>query len=133
MQSARTKEINSRIIYKCPTREFTYTQGRALNSRSQGGYVLGTECNGVSGYIEACSLWMDIWNKQAGKCLVCNAKMKPQGRGIDSACVHHNHSTGNVIGLLCFGCNILEGYLSKHAKRRKIPLKSLVERLKTYS
>ena len=39
-----------------------------------------------------------MFNQQHGKCLIC-------GRGFDKLVIDHNHSTGQVRGLLCRKCN----------------------------
>lgn len=47
----------------------------------------------------------DLWMSQQGKCGICQIPMAPKGRTKDSVAVDHNHSTGEVRGLLCRGCN----------------------------
>ncbi|RZI60704.1 MAG: hypothetical protein EOP14_00145 [Pseudomonas sp.] len=46
-----------------------------------------------------------LWTKQEGKCEVCAVEMAPRGKQKNSVCVDHNHSTGEVRGLLCRDCN----------------------------
>jgi len=47
----------------------------------------------------------EIWEAQNGECAICGVALKPRGRTKDSACVDHNHATGEVRGLLCRACN----------------------------
>lgn len=46
-----------------------------------------------------------MWEKQKGKCAICEISMAPRGRSSDAACVDHNHKTKEVRGLLCRTCN----------------------------
>ena len=48
-------------------------------------------------YIE----WEIMWEAQDGKCAICGRNFKT----IFSACVDHNHITGQIRGLLCRSCN----------------------------
>ena len=43
---------------------------------------------------------------QNGKCKICGRVLK-EGKGTH---VDHNHTTGNVRGLLCHNCNLILGY-----------------------
>jgi hypothetical protein len=47
----------------------------------------------------------DLWTSQRGKCAICEIEMRPRGRDKNSACIDHNHLTGDVRGLLCRACN----------------------------
>ena len=47
----------------------------------------------------------NMWTSQRGKCAICGIEMRPRGRDKNSACIDHNHLTGDVRGLLCRGCN----------------------------
>ena len=49
-----------------------------------------------------------IHNRQQGKCGICGDKSKTY------LCVDHNHSTGQIRGLLCRTCNMNLGWLEKH-------------------
>lgn len=46
-----------------------------------------------------------MWEGQNGQCAVCGFNLVPRGRTKYSACVDHNHDTGEIRGLLCRGCN----------------------------
>lgn len=46
-----------------------------------------------------------MWVDQSGKCLICESNMTPRGRNKRSACIDHNHETGEIRGLLCRSCN----------------------------
>ena len=48
-------------------------------------------------------------NAQNGRCAVCGSK--DPGRNKDHFCVDHNHTTGQVRGLLCSDCNAALGLL----------------------
>lgn len=50
----------------------------------------------------------EIFNKQNGCCAICGIH---QSRFSKKLCVDHNHSTGEVRGLLCPKCNITLGYI----------------------
>jgi hypothetical protein len=47
-----------------------------------------------------------LFNKQEGKCLICDKHQSEFKRAFD---VDHNHKTGIIRGLLCGGCNLLIG------------------------
>jgi len=46
--------------------------------------------------------YLDLLNKQDGKCAICRRPPK-EGKVL---CIDHNHITGRVRGLLCTPCNI---------------------------
>ena len=48
-----------------------------------------------------------IYNKQKGKCAICGIHQSELSK---SLCVDHDHTTGEVRGLLCSNCNALLGY-----------------------
>lgn len=48
--------------------------------------------------------WNELFNKQNGKCFLCNEEAKV---------VDHDHETGKVRSLLCYGCNLLVGLLER--------------------
>jgi hypothetical protein len=52
-----------------------------------------------------------LWEKQSGKCAICENQMLPKGRAPLSVAVDHNHETGEVRGLLCKTCNAGIGQL----------------------
>lgn len=45
------------------------------------------------------------WEKQRGRCAVCETPMKPHGRYNDSVAVDHDHVTGRARSLVCQMCN----------------------------
>ncbi len=49
--------------------------------------------------------FLNLWENQEGKCLICDIHLVPRGRSMDSAAVDHNHLTGEIRGLLCKSCN----------------------------
>jgi len=50
--------------------------------------------------------WLEIWDKQDGKCVICEKPfVKPS-----EAYVDHIHKTGEIRGLLCVKCNFGIGY-----------------------
>jgi hypothetical protein len=46
--------------------------------------------------------WNDLFNKQNGRCAICE---KHQTEVIQNLCVDHDHSNGKIRGLLCHSCN----------------------------
>ena len=57
-----------------------------------------------------------ILESQDKECLVCKRNISFDGtRSQYSACVDHNHLTGDVRGILCGNCNTWIGYLENNA------------------
>lgn len=50
---------------------------------------------------------------QAGLCLACGKpeKVRSKNARLSSLCVHHDHRTGRILGLLCRLCNAASGML----------------------
>lgn len=49
--------------------------------------------------------WNELLIKQEGRCAICRTDV-PGGRGTRRGWhIDHNHETGQVRGLLCYGCN----------------------------
>jgi hypothetical protein len=51
-------------------------------------------------------VYNDMFNKQEGKCLICNRHQSELTKGL---CVDHDHLTGKKRGLLCTKCNLRLG------------------------
>ena len=66
-----------------------------------------------------------MWDNQDGRCAICEVEMKPRGRDLESACVDHNHSTGEVRALLCRRCNHGIGHLQDSPEVMRAALKYL--------
>lgn len=69
----------------------------------------------------------ELWISQNGKCAICSVDMLPRGRKKQSACVDHNHITGDVRGLLCRECNNGIGCLKDDPEILKSAIKYLIE------
>ena len=54
-----------------------------------------------------------LYNSQQGKCAICNKyiTIEVDKSRTSTACVDHNHETGEVRGILCDSCNKGIGYL----------------------
>lgn len=55
-----------------------------------------------------------MYAKQGGQCMICCTKIAKYKNkdGIQTACVDHDHATGQVRGLLCKKCNLGLGYFN---------------------
>lgn len=62
-------------------------------------------------------------------CCGCGDKLNYDLRGFEAPCLHHNHSTGEVIGFAHRECNSLEGQLSKLGTRLSTFLKNFFPEL----
>lgn len=51
-------------------------------------------------------IYNKIYNKQEGKCAICNIHQSKLRRSLN---VDHDHTTGLVRGLLCYSCNLQLG------------------------
>lgn len=69
----------------------------------------------------------DQSNKQNGKCGICG--VVPQ----KTLCVDHNHSTGEIRGLLCHDCNMALGKFKDSEFLLLRAIKYLVQHSKKYS
>mgnify|MGYP003595630443 CR=1 FL=1 len=61
--------------------------------------------------------YMDIYNSQGGRCAICGKEISIWAETKDYtsvACVDHNHTTGEVRGLLCNHCNTGIGLLQEN-------------------
>ena len=61
-----------------------------------------------------------MYNKHEGRCAVCKIflQLAPKQDDRDqSACIDHNHSTGEIRGLLCRRCNIAIGFFDENTDR----------------
>lgn len=67
-----------------------------------------------------------LLNQQAGRCAICRRRWreckqwKPahyEGHFLEHLCIDHDHKTGHVRGLLCWGCNFAIGALEENIDR----------------
>lgn len=61
-----------------------------------------------------------LFNKQGGKCAICDSILKQRNTATDRALnthVDHCHTTGKVRGILCGGCNIGLGHFKDDPER----------------
>ena len=63
--------------------------------------------------------YIDLYNKQNGKCAICKNKPTTK-RGLH---IDHCHKTGDIRGLLCHGCNIAIGNLKHDVNLMKSAIK----------
>lgn len=67
--------------------------------------------------------------EQKNLCAVCEEEVDPDGgHGKSKACVDHNHTTGEVRGLLCNHCNRALGLFNENTET----LKKAIEYLEKY-
>ena len=57
--------------------------------------------------------WNQMFAEQGGQCAVCRGRHQDAGSGTSHRplAVDHDHTTGEVMGLLCRICNLAEGYI----------------------
>ena len=67
--------------------------------------------------------YINMVNKQEGKCLICN-QLPKEGKIL---VVDHNHTTGKIRGLLCHHCNLGIGFLGDDKEGILKALKYLIE------
>jgi hypothetical protein len=61
-----------------------------------------------------------MFEKQAGKCAICEVLMLVSGNKGDSVHMDHSHETGKIRGLLCAQCNLgLGKFKDDHVRLRK--------------
>lgn len=71
--------------------------------------------NGPEGFFNVLRSDYDaMYEKQGGLCAICG---KPEIKKNSRMAVDHCHSTGNIRGLLCLGCNSKLGWLEKYQGR----------------
>lgn len=59
-----------------------------------------------------------LFEKQSGLCPICtNALDLAAKKGPATVCVDHSHTTGEVRGLLCRGCNVAVCFIEKRPER----------------
>lgn len=49
--------------------------------------------------------FLELWENQDGKCMICDTNLIPRGRKHNCVAIDHNHLTDEIRGLLCRGCN----------------------------
>ena len=71
----------------------------------------------------------DMYDKQNGKCAICEIAIQKWGEGKnkDKACIDHNHQTNKIRGLLCASCNLGIGELKEDTKILENAIKYLKE------
>jgi hypothetical protein len=107
------RENNRKMVaaYQKQWREKNLTAVRDYNEAYMQEYVKrdyvkqGIRKRGLQKYGLDVERFNEIWTSQQGKCAICEIVMLPRGRDGRSACVDHNHMTGEVRGLLCRECN----------------------------
>jgi Recombination endonuclease VII len=57
-------------------------------------------------------------------CCGCGAPLDYRASGFEAPCLHHDHTTGEVIGFAHRECNALEGQLKKLGERLPVFLKN---------
>ena len=73
----------------------------------------------------------DLYTKQSGCCAICGKQLTQFAESTDLssvACVDHNHTTGEVRGLLCNHCNTAIGLLQENPVILNNALSYLLER-----
>jgi hypothetical protein len=61
-------------------------------------------------------VYNDMFNKQEGKCPICNRHQSELVKGL---CVDHDHITGKIRGLLCTKCNLRLGTFNDNIEHLK--------------
>ena len=90
-------------------------------SRKENGYTATLKYRYGITYADYCNRLV----LQNNKCLICKTELDEATLGSKSPCVDHNHSTGEVRGILCRNCNTAIG----HAKEDVTILKAMIEYL----
>jgi hypothetical protein len=61
--------------------------------------------------------YLEMYERQIGVCAICNSPIRLYSTGEESkhgtACVDHNHITGEIRSLLCFPCNLAIGNIKE--------------------
>lgn len=89
-------------------------------------YILGqAKCkeNGISKEVTGQDL-LDLIDESKGECMLCGKKQTTSNRRF---CIDHNHTTGNLRGILCVSCNTGIGQFSDSIEK----LEKAIEYLKT--
>jgi len=66
---------------------------------------LAQEYNRKTKYGLTAEAFTQLMTKQKSRCAVCAEKFPKSSRSIDKLCIDHCHTSGEVRGLLCDGCN----------------------------
>ena len=75
--------------------------------------------------------YLSLFNKQKGRCLICNktnTRKHKSGKNFDLH-VDHNHKTGQIRGLLCGKCNLGVGLFNENINN----IKKVVAYLEKYA
>lgn len=70
--------------------------------------------------------FLNLLDKQAYICLICEVKLDPYER---KTCIDHDHKTGKIRGILCNPCNLIIG----HARDDCFILKKAILYLKSHA
>ena len=71
-------------------------------------------------------MFNEMFENQNGCCYICGKHQKDLNR---SLCVDHNHTTGQIRGLLCHSCNFILGFAYENIDT----LKKSIEYLEIYN
>jgi hypothetical protein len=55
----------------------------------------------LKNYTMSLEEWVNMWEKQDGKCAICKVELTPKGQGGTCVAVDHCHRTGAIRSLLC--------------------------------
>lgn len=71
--------------------------------------------------------YLDMLESQNGVCAICLLPERTKRQGtLKRLCVDHDHSTGEVRGLLCQRCNLAIGYLEDSPERLQRAVEYLI-------
>ncbi len=69
----------------------------------------------------------ELLDSQNGVCAICS-KSQPEGKRQKYLSIDHNHTTGEIRGLLCTNCNSAIGFLNESIKLLKNTIKYLTKK-----
>ena len=127
--TSRVVVRDNEVVYTTPVRDFTRYQGQIYRRK----YGLGNGGRGLEGILSACEEWTDMWEKQGGRCALCEVEMTPKGISPVSSHVDHCHVTGKVRKLLCNSCNTTHGTFEAISSRSGLSVAELFRRFSMYT